>query len=314
MRPIPRSRWVDRLIAHLAARQHGVVARWQLIAAGITAAEIKSRKASGRLEEIDHGVYLVGAVAPALAHEQAALLAYRNEAVLSHHTATALWRLTWRPGDSPPSPASTQVWLTLPPGRGEAKPRFKLHRANLDRRDIRGRHRLALTSPPRTILDMSLLLDEMDLEQLVAEAHYRRLAGEAELRDQLRRNPGKRGAARLRRVLGLAGGPQRTRSHAERWMLTLLRQQKLTGFEMNAEIAGYEVDALWRDLNFAIEIDGWDAHSGRAAFERDRLKRATLTAYGLSVMPVTGRQIREDPVGVARRVRDGLAARGSERR
>ena len=48
----------------------------------------------------------------------------------------------------------------------------------------------------------------------------------ASCRDQLERNPGKRGTRRLRRVLDLPGGPQRTRSPAERALLRLLRGQR----------------------------------------------------------------------------------------
>jgi very-short-patch-repair endonuclease len=61
---------------------------------------------------------------------------------------------------------------------------------------------------------------------------------------------------------------------------------------------------------FAVEIDGYAAHSGRIAFERDRLKLATLEAKGVRVMPVTPRQIGEDPEGVLARLLDGLALAG----
>jgi hypothetical protein len=88
------------------------------------------------------------------------------------------------------------------------------------------------------LLDAAFLLDDEDLEQLVGEVHFRRLASEAELRDQLARNAGKRGNARLRAVLGLSGGPQRIRSPGERWMLRLLREARIAGFKMNAEIHG----------------------------------------------------------------------------
>ena len=59
--------------------------------------------------------------------------------------------------------------------------------------------------------------------------------------------------------------------------------------------------------NFAVEIDGYDAHSGRVAFERDRLKSRALNAHGMNVMPVTGRQIGRDPDGVIRRLLAALA-------
>ena len=54
---------------------------------------------------------------------------------------------------------------------------------------------------------------------------------------------------------------------------------------------GPELDFVWPELRFAVEVDGWDGHSERVAFERDRLKIAELQAKGIQVMPVTGRQI-----------------------
>ena len=90
-------------------------------------------------------------------------------------------------------------------------------------------------------------------------------------------------------------------------MLKLLRKAGITGFKANAKIHGYEVDFLWRDLNFVVEVDGYEGHSGRIAFERDRLKQARLQARGVAVMRVTGRQIRRDPDGVLARLREALS-------
>jgi very-short-patch-repair endonuclease len=92
-------------------------------------------------------------------------------------------------------------------------------------------------------------------------------------------------------------------------MLALLRRAGVTGYPTNAKIHGYEVDLLWREHNLAVEIDGYDGHSGRIAFERDRLKRATLIAHGITVMPVTGRQIENDPRGVLSRLLGALRER-----
>jgi very-short-patch-repair endonuclease len=230
----------------------------------------------------------------------AAQLACEPHAVLSHRTAAALWGLI-------PSPAPGHVCVTVPPQRSACRPKIEIHRGPIDRRDIRHRHRLALTSPPRTILDLAGAYAEGDLEALVAEAHYRNLAREPELRSQLDRNPHKPGTRRLKAILDLPGGPRRTRSPAERELLALLRRAGIDGVETNARIAGYEVDFLWRDHGFAVEVDGYDAHSGRIAFERDRLKVAALNAHGITVMPVTGRRIRDDPGGVLERIVAALA-------
>ena len=285
----------DLEIARVARRQHGVVARWQLLDAGLTRKTIAVRLAGSRLSELHRGVYLAGSVAPAHAHEMAALLAYRLKATLSHRSATALWNLL-------PYPISATVWVTIPSERTATRPRIKAIRSPLLRDDIRRRHGMPLTSPARTILDMSSLLGAYELERLVAEAQYRRLVSEDELRDQTSRHPRRNGVSILKAVLDLPGGPRRTRSNGERAMLRLLRATQIKGLETNARIAGYEVDFLWRAHRFAVELDGYDGHSSRVAFERDRLKWARLQARGIQVMPITGRQLRDDPDGVLERL------------
>jgi very-short-patch-repair endonuclease len=302
MDPESLTRRADAFISELAAKQHGVVARWQLLAAGITAQQIKVRLRNGRLHEIHRGVYLVGHnIPPPLAVEQAALLACGEAAVLSHRSAANLWKLL-------PYPASAPVWVTVPLGQRVVRPRIHVRRAVIPERDIRWRHGLRLTSPPRTILDLAFLVDEGELESVVADAEFRNLASHAELTAQVKSHEGKRGVAKLRRVFGLPGGPKRTRSTGERAMIRLFRRAGISGFETNARIHGYEVDFLWRDAGVVVELDGWDAHSGRVAFERDRLKIARLTAHGLVVIPVTGRQLGHDPTGVLDRVERTLAS------
>ena len=312
MRPQSHTPLADRAIATLASRQHGVVARWQLLEAGVTARQVKLRLRNGRLHEIHRGVYVPGhPVLTAHARDMAALLACGPHAVLSHQSAASLWGLL-------AYPASAPAYVTIPPERSATRPRIKVRRAAIARADIRWRERMPLTSPPRTILDLAGELGKDDLERLVAEANYRRLASAPELRDQLERKRGKRGNATLRTVLDLPGGPARTRSPAERLMLRLLRKAGLTGYELNQRIHGFEVDVLWRELSFvlwrelsfAVEIDGYDAHSGRLAFERDRLKVAILEAEGLSVMPITPRQLRDDPEAVVARLRRALELAG----
>lgn len=202
-----------------------------------------------RLHEIHRGIYLVGhGIPPPFAREQAALLACHPKAILSHHTAANLWTLH-------PYPATAPVWVTVPPGRNPDRARIKARRATIPPRDTRQRHGLKLTSPPRTILDLAAHFPADDLERLVAEAHYRHLASEAELQDQLARNLGERGNAGLRRILGLPGAPQRTRSTAERTLLRLLREAAVTGYAFNQRAYGYELDVLWRGDDPAGVID-----------------------------------------------------------
>jgi len=167
---------------------------------------------------------------------------------------------------------------------------------------------MKVVSPPRAILDCAALIpDAYELEALVAEAAYRKRASEAELRTQVARNCGRRGSRALAQVLDLEGGPRRTRSGGERWFLSLRRRHKIGGYEVNPEIFGREVDFLWREQGFCVELDGWDGHSSRVAFERDRLKWAHLQANGMDVMPVATRQAQRDECGTIDRLRRTLA-------
>ena len=294
----------DAVIRALAVKQNGVVYRAQLLAAGLTHAQIRRRMADGRLVQLHRGVYLVGAVPAEWAYPQAALFACGPDSALFAFSALGIWNLRSYPPKAHP-------WVLVPPDRRVERPRIVVHRGALAPQDVRHRHGLRVTSPPRTIIDVASYVDDRyELESIVAEAHFRGLARERELRERLERNAGRRGVARLGAILDMEGGPQRTRSQGERAMLRLLRSRGIAGFQANATVCGYEVDFLWRDLNFCVELDGWDAHSGRAAFERDRLKWARLEAGGVSVMSVSGRQLACDADGVVERLLATLRRHG----
>jgi len=84
----------------MAARSHGVVARVELLRAGITPAQIRSRLASGGLLREYEGVYRVGHRAPSVeAAYLAAVLACGPGALLSGPAAAYLWGLL--PGGAP---------------------------------------------------------------------------------------------------------------------------------------------------------------------------------------------------------------------
>ena len=61
--------------------------------------------------------------------------------------------------------------------------------------------------------------------------------------------------------------------------------------EINARLAGYEVDFLWRTQRLVVEVDGFRFHGHRLAFERDREMQQALTAAGYRVSRITWRQL-----------------------
>lgn len=316
----------DRTVAALAGRQHGVVARWQLLRAGVTRRQIERRLRGGRLYELHRGIYLVGhEVAPPYAAETAAVLAARGRGAVGARSAAALWGMQ-------PYPSPGDICVIVPPGVEVVRPGIAVRRSRVAPGDVRRLHGLPVTSPARTILDIAAILSASgpgrqrgqrgralaprrlsELEQLIAQAEYARLTTARELGERLARKPGMRGSRMLREILGLEGGAQRTRSKPEEGLVSLLRRHGIGGFEANARIHGYEVDILWRELAFAVEVDGWDGHSGRVAFERDRIKLAQLSARGVDVMPVTPRELRRNPDAVVERIASGVRRRRTSR-
>jgi very-short-patch-repair endonuclease len=69
--------------------------------------------------------------------------------------------------------------------------------------------------------------------------------------------------------------------------------------EVNAVVAGYEVDFVWRRQSLIVETDGAATHLTPSAFDEDRRKDAALQIAGYRVVRFTWGQVTDDPRGVA---------------
>ncbi|HZA90581.1 MAG TPA: DUF559 domain-containing protein [Solirubrobacterales bacterium] len=296
----------ERRLRRLAAGQHGVVTRSQLLEAGLRSGAIDWRMQAGRLRPLHRGVYLVGPVAPPLAREMAAVLAAGPRAVVSHRTAASLWQLV-------PSLPDGRVVDVIVVGRNPSPRRgVRVHRVrSMGRDEVRTFKHVPITTPARTILDLAAEIPPRELEQAVAEAERRKLAEARHLLALVARYPRRHGTRALNRMLKGGGEPALTRSEAEERFLALVRRAELPEPEANARLAGYEVDFLWRAARLVVEVDGFAYHSDRAAFERDRRRDAELAAGGHRVIRVTWRQIVDEPIAVAARIAQALASPGT---
>jgi very-short-patch-repair endonuclease len=61
------------------------------------------------------------------------------------------------------------------------------------------------------------------------------------------------------------------------------------------------VDFVVEDA-IAVEVDGWEFHKGRDAFERDRARDRLMLARNVPVMRFTARELRTDPGGVVAQI------------
>lgn len=264
----------DAAIAALAARQHGVVTTRQLAAAGIGERAVAHRVANGRLTRIFRGVYRVGPVTAPHGLETAAVLA--TGGVLSHHSAAALW------GFRPPHEGDPHV--TVQNREARSRPGLRVHRtASLNAAVLNG---LPLTTPARTLHDLTPLLAPHELDRAVEEAVIRGLVTP----QQLTTWPA------LRRAT--IEEPQITRSEGERRLRALIRAARLPRPQTNTTVAGWEVDAVWHARRLVVEVDGFAYHGNRAAFERDRRRDAALVAAAYRVVRITWRQLVDEPHAV----------------
>lgn len=287
------------------AVQKGFADRGQLFATGLGRGAIAHRLGSGRLRERYRGVYLVDRLTPdPLGEEWAAVLYCRGHGVLSHRTAAALWGLL--------EPSPGEVTLTVAGADHRSRPGLRVHRTTyLDRRDLRRREGLPVTSPPRTIIDLAAEASDEDLEEAVAVAFHRDFASPEEIIAAVARAPRSRGVPRLRRLLETGEASGLTRSWAEHRMRSLLKAAELPQPLANVPLLGYVADFLWPELKLIVETDGFGFHSSRTAFEHDRRRDQKLAAAGYTVIRVTRRQLRDEHLAVIARIAQAIAARAA---
>ncbi len=289
----------EATIMERSARQHGVVARRQLLEAGVAPDAIDRRLKRGRLRRIHRGVYLCGPVMPPNGREMAAVLACGPTAVLSHGSAANLWGLL-------PRERGARVEV-IDRGGDHRRPNLRIyHIRTLHDDEVTRRDGIPITTPARTLYDLAGRTPARMLERALAEGFARRLTSAAQLEETLSRHAGRAGAAALRALLE-QGSPALTRSEAEERFLALVREGQLDAPEANVLLEGYEVDFLWPKQRLVVEIDGRAFHTAPRAFEGDRRRDAVLAAAGLRVVRVTWHQLVNEPSAVLVRLAQTLA-------
>ena len=279
---------LERKIEALA-RPHGVAGREQLLAAGITVPAIDNRVQSGWLRPLHRGVYAVGPIQSDEAPEMAAVLACGERAVLSHRSAAALWRLLSKHADE-------RIELTVAAGHVPRRSGIRIHKtARLMADEVTTLRRIRITTPARTVLDLAACVSTREVEQAVAQTERRYLTSRDKLLALLARYPARPGTPKLRELLNGHANPALTRSEAEERFLALVRRSGLPAPETNVRLHGHELDFLWREEGFAVEVDGYAFHGDRDSFESDRRRDAVLASHGLQVIRITWRQIEAEP-------------------
>jgi very-short-patch-repair endonuclease len=234
----------------------------------------------------------------------AAVLACGAEAVLSHSSAAALWRIGVEKRDL--------IEVSVPSPYQRRRPGLRIYRrTSLWPEDHTTRHGIPATTPVQTVIDMALRLDRRGIERMVNEADKYDLVHPPELREALDQRQGEPGVARLRHILDRRTF-RLTKEELERRFLPLTRKAGLPTPLTGQWVNEFEVDFYWPDLGLVVETDGLRYHRTPAEQARDRLRDQAHTAAGLTQLRFTHEQVRYEPdhvVAVLRATAERLAER-----
>jgi len=180
---------------------------------------------------------------------------------------------------------------------------IRLHEArSLAPEDRALRDGIPVTALPRTLIDLAASVRFDWLERMVERSEELNLFDLRAVEDLLARNAGHHGHGRLTRAIALYKPSSFTRSGLEKRWLELVLEAGLPQPHMNYVEQGFELDCCWPEHRFAVELDLFETHGTRAAFERDRERQEELLLAGIVVTRVTGPRLEREPEEVIRRV------------
>jgi very-short-patch-repair endonuclease len=275
----------DVAIAELAADQWGVLSLRELLRCGVSEDGVDRRVKSGHLHRLHRGVYAVGHPnVPLQGRFLAATKACGPTAVLSHYSAAALWDLLeWE---------ERHPEVTVPGTATRRHPKLRVHRSQqLHRHDVMRREGIWVTTPARTLLDLSSVLPYNGLRRATRQALSLKRTSIVELARTLDAHAGRRGAGNLARVLATAAP---TRSELEDAVLDLILRHGLQPPDVNKPLSidGRRVvpDFRWAEQRLVVEADGAQWHDNPIARRDDGERQAILETDGERVVRVTWEQ------------------------
>jgi very-short-patch-repair endonuclease len=262
-----------------------VVTRRRLLAAGVTLAEVRSRLRSGSLLLEYPGVYRVGHQAPSReATYLAAVEACGGGSLLRRRAAAHLHALVR--GLPPPPEVATRSERRI-------KGIITCCSRRLDPREATVVLGIPVTSVARTLVDLAEVLGPGALARACHEAGVLHRTTPGEVEAVLARRPRSPGAGRLRAVL--CGDVKVTLSTLERSFLRMLGAEGLPLPVTNRPAGGRRVDCRWPEARLTVELDSYQFHRSRHAWEQDHRREREAHARGDDFRRYTYGDVCEEP-------------------
>jgi very-short-patch-repair endonuclease len=257
----------------------------ELFMCGLTAKEVRGRVARGQLHRLHRGVYAVGH--PNVPREGRFLAATKAcDAVLSHYSAAALWGIVDWDGRHP-----EVTTRTVKQHAG-----IRTHRSRTLRpEDVTRSHGIPVTTPARTIHDLSSVLPYKGVRRAAARALSKRLVAPRHLPAQL------------------AATVAPTRSELEDAVRDLILAGGFEPPDVNKplRIEGRRIipDLRWPAQHLVVEADSLEWHDNPIARRDDAERQALLEAHGERVLRITWEQAIAHPGQTIARLAEAGAPR-----
>ncbi len=297
-------------VAAIARRQHGLITRAQLDAAGLTDRKIRTLVDNGNLVRQRRGLYVI-AGSPSTWHQRllTEVLAGGPDALAGMRAAAGLWRFHRYRRQHLDVVGSR--WLRGSPVKGTGHETLIL--PSRDRTEHEG---IPVTTPTRTLIDVGRYVTATQLGKMVDDAVTRDLTTYEDLHhrfNELARR-GRDGIATIREVLDAR--PVGTVAPDSAFEDEVHRRLHAVGIEpvLHHRVAcdgiEYVLDIAWPEYRVAVECDGFRVHRTEEQLVHDDDRQNQLTLAGWHVLRETWGRFNEDRDRIVREVRRALRARG----
>lgn len=278
----------ETMIMIQARQQHGLITTDQARRLGMTERAIRTRLTAGSWTRVRRGVFAVGAVPPTWEQQvAAACLAAGGSAVASHRTAARLWGLVERSG---------RIEVLVDGDRRVRLPQVTVHRSALvDDSDRATVHGVPVTACPRTIVDLASVGGPELMGRWIDQGLRSGDLTIDQMIDACTRltRPGRGTPLAVMEALAIRSpGHDPGRSTLESRAIEALARRGIAPPVRQHPVRRPDGREAFIDLAYparllAIELDGWDSHGLRSAFESDRIRANDLVLLGWQVLRFT---------------------------
>ena len=292
---------VRRELNRIAVAQHSLITHDQALQAGMTVAQVRHKVDSGEWIVVRRRVYAV-AGAPATWVQAVAATAFslQPRAWVSHETAGRLWGFAF------PEHEGIDVLVDLE--RRVKMVGVRNHRSGaLFTADLSRHLRIPVTTPERTLVDLSASVPAPTLARMVDDGLRRRLVRLGRLSTcvaRLPKSPGRRPAViqglLAERLPGYDPGDSDLETRVLRALVAAGLVAPIQQHRVRRGKRTFRIDLAYPVAKLAIELDGWEFHSSRTAFDDDRTRANALVAAGWTVLRFTSRSTDAEIVACVR--------------